>query len=216
MAILFQGPSNSSSPMCSVHLKIYSPPWIRAPQILIQWILAQYSSCICIRVFMYVCFYLYMYLYVCMYTYVYIYIYMSAYIIYIFKNVYIYLYLHMYTRISICTYAICTLKTYNSDTYWMMFFIINDCIWQRNKNHSAHIDEVGNREREKEIERKALLYIQHARNWLSFKRTHIYIYVFYVYVYIYTCISMCRYTCRSIPAITPMRLHRQMYLPAFA
>ena len=27
---------------------------------------------------------------------------------------------------------------------------------------------------------------------------------------------MCRYTCRSIPAITPMRLYRQMYLPAFA
>ena len=32
--------------MCLVYLKICSPPWIRAPQILIQWILVQYSSCI--------------------------------------------------------------------------------------------------------------------------------------------------------------------------
>ncbi len=32
--------------MCLVCLKICSPPWIRAPQILIQRILVQYSSCI--------------------------------------------------------------------------------------------------------------------------------------------------------------------------
>ena len=83
--LLFAKPGLSLSFTRAVsQLKICSPPWIRAPQILIQWILIQYSSCI----------YYYIILYFIKLYYI---VYITLYIICI---IYIYIY---YITFSLCS-----------------------------------------------------------------------------------------------------------------